>query len=1544
MGRILRRAFWLSLFVGLIAPVAHGQAGVVPTMGKEFWIGFMKGFQGGAANSLDVFISSPVNTSGVLTMPLTGTTIPFSVTANVTTTVTLPNVVAAMHFGSEVVDNKSILIQTQDTVAVFAINFEQYTADAAVIYPVQSLGTDYRVFCYYGYGGIADLVSEFLIVATKDGTEVEITATANTAGGHLAGVPWIVQLDSGETYQVQAQSDATDLQGSLVRGTAASGSCRPFAVFGGSVCTKVPNSCTACDHVYDQNLPTSAWGTKYYTVPFSQMSGYTYRIMARDNGTQVTINGGAPIAFSAGQWTEYNFQATANCIESNLPISVAQYMEGVTCNTLNPNLGDPALLILNAEEQQIDRITFGTVVSTVITSHFLNIVTETANTASVYLDGAQIPLGTFSAYPACPTMSYGSVTLTPGSHTLECVGGLSAYVYGAGSAETYAYSVGAFTPVPPLVVDSVFCGLDSTGTLTLAPPVPIFNPWWNTISNPADTLYFGLSYTFVPPASDVYVVTGYENQSFCEQQYFFSVEIDDPPVLDMFANGVAGPAVIQVCAYEEVQLEVVPNPAGTYLYNWWPDAPLDDGSLPNPIATPAHSGWFYVSVSTLNGCAVAVDSIYIEVIPGDVLLYEATSDPTMLCAGDSAQLNLEIHQTIVSDTLDTALNPALWSTTAGGALSNVCGSIGGNALHFDGPGPTREAQTVDLNLLQGGTIRFNLKISDGVAPCDNADPGEDVLLQYSTNGGGAWTTINTYWEYLYATWTQIDEPIPAGAMTASTRFRWVQPNFTGAGEDNWQLDDVSIAVENAVGLTISWTPAATLSNAGIIDPMAYPVTSGWYYVTSTDVNTSCQYNDSLFIDVGQPFTLTMTPDTAICDIAGIQLDAIPSGGTNHDYLWAPNTNITSIFAASPTVTPVVTTTYTVTVTSQEGCTAAGDVQIIVSAALNLTVTTTDADICAGDIVTLNANVGGAANMSFQWAPLTGLSNGNVQSPNAQPMQDEWYSVIATDTLSGCVLADSVFINVTNVSGVFAGNDTTVCSALGMQLGVTYSTVNPIIQWEPAQYLNFSNTAAPTITFDSTMTYIVEVGDGVNCSAFDTVTVTVSFSSLTFIADSSLCQGQSMVIDAGYPWADHSWSTGDTSQTITVNSAGAYTCTMTDTQLGCSVSFTTNVTVDPLPVVYLGPDTSLCVGQNWLLDAGNPGSTYLWNTTAQTQTISTTVNGPFSVDVIDGNDCLNSDTIAVVFDPLPVIVISDTVVCVSETITLNAGNPGAAYLWSPTGETTQTIDVTATDGTYSVVVTTPTICTDSAEATLIFIPFPVVDLGADTALCDTEQLTLDAQNDTCVFTWSTGANSQTITLIESENVWVDVYNDYCVTRDSINVVFNPLPNELSVSELTICLDYPPYHAVLSGENPGNTYVWSPTGETTQIILAEDYGWFMVQLTTPLDCSILDSILVQEYCHSAIYVPNTFTPDGDGVNDMFFPNGHNIAAIELRIFDRWGEMIKSGTDTDAKWDGTYGGATSQDGVYIWKVKYRFFENAEHTVISPDYEQTGHVTLVR
>ena len=143
----------------------------------------------------------------------------------------------AEHVTSEVIDNKSILIQTNDTVAVFAINFKSFTADGTQVFPIQSLGTDYRVHSYTGLSGYG---SELLVVATKDDTQIEITPTALTLGGRPAGVPFIVNLDSGQTYQVQASLTSGDLTGTTVLGTDSSGSCRPFAVFSGVRCTNIP--------------------------------------------------------------------------------------------------------------------------------------------------------------------------------------------------------------------------------------------------------------------------------------------------------------------------------------------------------------------------------------------------------------------------------------------------------------------------------------------------------------------------------------------------------------------------------------------------------------------------------------------------------------------------------------------------------------------------------------------------------------------------------------------------------------------------------------------------------------------------------------------------------------------------------------------------------------------------------------------------------------------------------------------------------------------------------------------------------------------------------------------------------------------------------------------------------------------------------------------------------------------------------------------------------------------------------------------------------
>ncbi|MCC6399304.1 MAG: gliding motility-associated C-terminal domain-containing protein [Flavobacteriales bacterium] len=1515
---------------------AHGQ-GVVPTMGKEFWLGFMQNYQGNPTQSLDIFISSPVATVGVVTMPLVGWTQAFNVAPNVTTTVTIP-IATAMHFQSDVIDNKSVLVQTQDTVAVFAINFEQYTADGTTVYPVQSLGTEYRIHAYGGLSGVSGLASEFLVVSTQDDTEVEITTTVNTEGGHVAGVPWTVQLDSGQTYQVKAAGTnvTDDFTGSTIIGTAQSGSCRPFAVFSGSVCTNIPQGCYACDHVCEQNLPRNVWGRKYYSVPYSTTTGYTYRILADQNGTVVTVNGGPPINLNAGQFTEVNAFGQAACFEGNVPFSVAQLMEGITCS----GNGDPALLILNAEEQQIDNITFSTVSSTVITNHYLNIITETANINQVSLDGVLVPPASFTAYPACPTSAYASVPLTQGSHTLSCPGGLSAYVYGMGSAESYAYSVGSFTPLPPINIDSVFCGVDSTGTLTLAPPEPLFNPFWTVISDPTDTLHYGMSYTFTPPGSDVYVVTGYENLSQCEEQYFFSVEVDTPPLLTPTANGVPSPASITICEYETVQLNVVVDPPGTYLYNWWPDPQLNDGSLQNPVATPTQSGWFYVSVSTLNGCAVSLDSVYIDVIQGDVLIYEASTAVDALCLGDSSQLDLQVHQIIAEDPFDLVFSP-MWSSIQGGSISNACGSVFGDALYFDGVNP-RQATTSALNVSNGGSVSFAIKIGAAAPPCDDADPGEDVVLEYSTNGGGAWTVMTTLWEYLYPNFATVSVPIPPPAQTAATLFRWRQLNSSGPGNDNWSLDNVAIGAQGTTGLTINWSPAATLSAANITNPMAYPTSTGWYYVQSTLTGTQCSYQDSVYIEVGAPFSIAMTPDTTICDLGGIQLNAAPSSGTNHTWTWTPNNGtLSATFVQSPIATPPSTTEYFVTVTTGQGCTATDSVTITVNQLLGLTITTPDDDLCQGESTLLDATIAGnTTNLVYSWTPAGSLNDAAVQDPTATPLTTTTYVLAVTDTISGCVLTEDIDITVSTAYVVNATADTSLCDPVGFVLDVQHNVPGAIISWTPTNQLVGANTANPVITFDSTAQYIVVVQDALGCSARDTVNINVPFDDLTFISDSSLCAGQSMVIDAGYPGSTYAWSTTATTQTITVSTAGAYTVVITDAQ-GCQATFTTNVTVDPLPVIVLGPDTSLCIGQNWTLDAGNPGSQYLWNTTAITQAITVTTDDLYWVEVTDGNDCVNSDSINVVFDPLPVIDLRDTTVCISETITLDAGNPGSSYLWS-TNETTQSIQVDSVSATYSVVVTTPTWCVDSANAVIDIIPFPIVDLGPDTALCDTDTMDLNAGNPGQAFIWSTGATTQTTFVTTTQDVWVDVFNGYCTTRDTVEVIFNPLPNIIAEEEQIICLDHWPKKTLLDAGNPGCTYLWS-TDEETQTIEVNTYGWYIVDITTPLNCTITDSIEVVEYCPPQCFVPNSFTPDGDGVNDLFMPSGYNIATMEMKIFDRWGEEIFAGKDAEVGWNGKRNGTDVQDGVYVWKLKYRFIEDV-NGMIGAEKESVGHVTLIR
>ena len=105
---------------------------------------------------------------------------------------------------------------------------------------------------------------------------------------------------------------------------------------------------------------------------------------------------------------------------------------------------------------------------------------------------------------------------------------------------------------------------------------------------------------------------------------------------------------------------------------------------------------------------------------------------------------------------------------------------------------------------------------------------------------------------------------------------------------------------------------------------------------------------------------------------------------------------------------------------------------------------------------------------------------------------------------------------------------------------------------------------------------------------------------------------------------------------------------------------------------------------------------------------------------------------------------------------------------------------------------------------------------------------------------------------------------------------------------------------------------------------------------------DSIEVAEYCPSTLYMPNTFTPNGDGLNDIFIPVGKNISSVHLMIFDRWGGILFESNDPNVGWDGTYQGQLVKNDIYAWKLEYRFID--KNGVESLLQKEIGHVQVLR
>lgn len=380
-----------------------------------------------------------------------------------------------------------------------------------------------------------------------------------------------------------------------------------------------------------------------------------------------------------------------------------------------------------------------------------------------------------------------------------------------------------------------------------------------------------------------------------------------------------------------------------------------------------------------------------------------------------------------------------------------------------------------------------------------------------------------------------------------------------------------------------------------------------------------------------------------------------------------------------------------------------------------------------------------------------------------------YSYIATGSDGTCTATDTVVVHVVAAPTVDLGGGTSKTGDICGTAPRILDAGNP-----GATYLWSTGATTKTISVTVAGKYKVTVTNQAGLSTSDSITLTAA-PAYTFSlgADRTLCPGGTITLDAG-THIGYLWSTGETTQTIQVTATGKYSVTVTNGG-GCTVTDTVEVTPTTAPTLDLGPDATICSSSPKTLDAGFPGSTYLWSTGATSQTIDAGLSGTYWVVVNTTSGCMVTDTIVITNSPAPSVDLgADQAICAGANTTLDAGNAGMTFLWS-TGATTQTITVNAA-GTYFVKVTNPAGCSTNDTVVVTEKAVPVVNLGPDRDICTSDTITLDAGNPGMTYLWSTGATTQTIRVSNAATYSVTVTNSVgCSSTDLLIVTNKPEPN-------------------------------------------------------------------------------------------------------------------------------------------------------------------------
>jgi gliding motility-associated-like protein len=413
------------------------------TQGQEFWLTFGNNTgQISAELTFQVRIVTVKATKVTFTFTSLGSSSSVSLAAGSVYTRNLSDIEKLIvHSNQTEKSNKSLHIKSDEDISVYAINLVERSTDATAVLPVKSLGNSYY---HISYHPVISLSDGYAVIATENSTNIYDNGIYKST------------LNKGEVYAQYFEYDAT---GRYITTN------KPVAYFTTNSCVNVPQNTLACDCLYEQLFPETAWGVSFM-VPVTIRGKERVRILASKNGTKITHTGGTVVQGSlnlnAGQYVEIEISKDTRCknkicddgcyIEANNPVAVVSYLTGIEYDNLY-FVGDPAMTWIPSIEQSMNELLLAPFVasgSSLLVEHHVLIVTPTVDKKLTEMSVGNNPYSTLSGGEWTDHVSgysFYSMPLTVAdlSYRFRNPGGITILGYGLGFRESYYYLSGSAT-------------------------------------------------------------------------------------------------------------------------------------------------------------------------------------------------------------------------------------------------------------------------------------------------------------------------------------------------------------------------------------------------------------------------------------------------------------------------------------------------------------------------------------------------------------------------------------------------------------------------------------------------------------------------------------------------------------------------------------------------------------------------------------------------------------------------------------------------------------------------------------------------------------------------------------------------------------------------------------------------------------------------------------------------------------------------------------------------------------------------------------------